>query len=276
MDLFKDTKIAFIGAGAMGSAMIGGLVNQNLIPPTHIIASDPHPNQGERLVEKYGIQFTQDNVEAAKFADILVLSVKPQVLDKDMKPLRGQIDHISLIVSIVASIRLLTLVESLLNSRIVRSMPNTPAQIGEGMTVWCATPEVPAGQHAQAAALLRALGDELYIEDERLMDMATALNGSGPGFVFLFIESMIDAGVRMGFTHRDATRLVLQTLKGSINYALESGQHPAILRNQVTSPGGTTAAGLYEMEKSNIRTAVAEGIWAAYRRAVELGGGDVK
>jgi pyrroline-5-carboxylate reductase len=276
MNLFQDTKIAFIGAGAMGSAMIGGLVNQNLIPATHIIAADPHPNQGERLVEKYGIHFTQDNLEAAKFADILVLAVKPQVVDKVTKSLRGQVDHISLIVSIVASIRLRALVESLLNSRIVRSMPNTPAQIGQGMTVWCATPEVPAGQHAQAAALLGALGDELYIEDERLMDMATALNGSGPGFVFLFIEAMIDAGVRMGFTHRDATRLVLQTLKGSINYALESGQHPAILRNQVTSPGGTTAAGLYEMEKSNIRTAVAEGIWAAYQRGVQLGGGDVK
>lgn len=276
MNLFQDTKIAFIGAGAMGSAMIGGLVSKNLIPADHIIAADPHAEQGERLVQKYGIRFTQDNLEAAKFADILVLAVKPQVLEKVTQPLRGQADHISLVVSIIASIRLRTLVESLLNSRIVRSMPNTPAQIGEGMTVWCATREVPAPQHAQAAALLGALGDQLYIEDERLMDMATALNGSGPGFVFLFIEAMIDAGVRMGFTHRDATRLVLQTLKGSINYALESGQHPAILRNQVTSPGGTTAAGLYEMEKLNIRTAVAEGIWAAYQRAVQLGGGDTK
>ncbi len=276
MNLFQDTKIAFIGAGAMGSAMIGGLLNKNLIPATHIIAADPHADQGNKLVQQYGIQFTQDNLEAARFADIVVLAIKPQVLEKVTQPLRGQLDHVSLVLSIIASIRLHTLVESLLNSRIVRSMPNTPAQIGEGMTVWCATREVPAPQHAQAAALLGALGDQLYIEDERLMDMATALNGSGPGFVFLFIESMIDAGVRMGFTHRDATRLVLQTLKGSINYALESGQHPAILRNQVTSPGGTTAAGLYELEKSNIRTAVAEGIWAAYRRAVELGGGDVK
>lgn len=274
MTLFQETKIAFIGAGAMGTAMIGGLLSKGLIPAHNIIAADPHPDQGQKLVDRYGIHFTQDNLEAARAADLLVLAVKPQVLDKVMQPLRGQVDHVALVLSIVASIRLRTLVESLLNSRVVRSMPNTPAQIGEGMTVWCATREVPTPQHAQAAALLGALGDQLYIEDERLMDMATALNGSGPGFVFLFIESMIDAGVRMGFTHRDATRLVLQTLKGSINYALESGQHPAILRNQVTSPGGTTAAGLYELEKSNLRTAVAEGIWAAYQRAVQLGGGE--
>lgn len=271
MRLFDDTTIGFIGAGAMGSAMIGGMLAKNLIPPENIIAADPHPEQGEKLVEKYGIRFTQDNLEAAKQADVMVLAVKPQVLDRVLAPMRGRVDHISMVLSIVASAKLRTIVGELLNSRVVRAMPNTPAQIGQGMTVWCATHEVEEEQHHQASQLLGSLGEQLYVDDERLLDMATALNGSGPGFVFLFIEAMIDAGVRMGFTYRDATKLVLQTLKGSILYALESGQHPAILRNQVTSPGGTTAAGLYELEKSNLRTAVAEGIWAAYQRAVELG-----
>lgn len=276
MGVFKDTTIGFIGAGVMGSAMIGGLLAKDLIPRENIIAADPHVEQGEKLVNKYGIRYTQDNMEAAREADILVLAVKPQVIDRVLAPLRGRVDHVAMVLSIVASIKMRTIVSALLNSRIVRSMPNTPAQIGQGMTVWCATHEVMEQQHQQAAALLGALGEQLYVDDERLMDMATALNGSGPGFVFLVMEAMIDAGVRMGFSHRDATKLVLQTLKGSINFALESGEHPAILRNQVTSPGGTTAAGLYELEKMNIRTAIAEGIWAAYQRAVELGGKDVE
>jgi pyrroline-5-carboxylate reductase len=271
MSVLQSSTIGFIGAGVMGSAMIGGLLAKNLIPKENIIAADPHAEQGAKLVQKYGIRYTPDNLEAAREADILVVAVKPQAIEKVMAPLRGRVDHAGLVLSIVASIKVKTLVGSLLNSRVVRSMPNTPAQIGEGMTVWCAAPEVMEQQREQAAALLGALGEQLYVEDERLLDMATALNGSGPGFVFLFMEAMIDAGVRMGFTHRDATKLVLQTLKGSINFALESGEHPAILRNQVTSPGGTTAAGLYELEKSNIRTAVAEGIWAAYQRAVQLG-----
>lgn len=273
MGVLKGSTIGFIGAGVMGSAMIGGLLAKDLIPKENIIAADPHVEQGEKLMRKYGVRYTPDNLEAAKEADILVVAVKPQAIDKVMAPLRGRVDHATMILSIVASIKVKTLVGALLNSRIVRSMPNTPAQIGQGMTVWCAAPEVMEQQRQQAAALLGALGEQLYVEDERLLDMATALNGSGPGFVFLFMEAMIDAGVRMGFTHRDATKLVLQTLKGSVNFALESGEHPAILRNQVTSPGGTTAAGLYELEKMNIRTAVAEGIWAAYQRAVQLGGG---
>ncbi len=275
MGVFKDTTIGFIGGGVMGTAMIGGLLSKDLIPRENIVVADPYMEQGEKLVNKYGIRYTQDNMEACREADILVLSVKPQVMDRVMAPMRGRVDHVGLVLSIVASIKMQTMVSALLNSRVVRSMPNTPAQIGQGMTVWCATHEVMERQHQQAAALLGALGEQLYVDDERLLDMATALNGSGPGFVFLFMEAMIDAGVRMGFSHRDASRLVLQTLRGSINFAAESGEHPAILRNQVTSPGGTTAAGLYELEKMNLRTAVAEGIWAAYQRAVSLGNRDV-
>jgi pyrroline-5-carboxylate reductase len=228
------------------------------------------------LARDYKIGFTTDNLEAARNADILILAVKPQIMGKVLSQLRGRIDGVELILSIVASVTMKTIVTQVLNSRVVRSMPNTPAQIGEGMTVWCATNEVEDKQLQQAALLLGALGEQLRVEDERLLDMATALSGSGPAYVFLFMEAMIDAGVRMGFTHRDATKLVMQTVKGSADYILQSGQHPSILRNQVTSPGGTTAAALYQFERMQFRTAVAEGIWAAYQRAVELGTKDDK
>ncbi len=269
--LFENTTIGFIGAGAMGTAMIAGLLNKNIIKADYIIAADPHEEKGEKLVQDYGIRFTTENIEAAREADVLVFAVKPQILHRVMNPLRGKVDHASLIISIVASAKMRTLVGELLNSRVVRAMPNTPAQIGQGMTVWCATDEVEDRQRRQAASLLGALGEQLYVDDERLLDMATALSGSGPAYVFLFIEAMIDAGVRMGFTYRDASKLVMQTLRGASEFAQVSGLHPAQLRNQVTSPGGTTAAGLYELEKLHFRTAIAEGIWAAYQRAVELG-----
>ncbi len=269
--LFEGSTIGFIGAGAMGTAMISGLLARELVSADCIIASDPHMDKGEKLANDYGIRFTTDNLEVAKEADVLVLAVKPQVLGRVISPLRGRVDNVSLILSIVASVKMRTIVGQLLNSRVVRSMPNTPAQIGEGMSVWCATDEVEDKQRKQAAALLGALGEQLYVEDERLLDMATALSGSGPAYVFLFMEAMIDAGVRMGFTYRDASKLVLQTLKGASQYAIESGVHLAQLRNQVTSPGGTTAAALYELEKLHFRTAIAEGIWAAYQRAVQLG-----
>jgi pyrroline-5-carboxylate reductase len=273
-ELFENTTIGFIGSGAMGTAMIGGLLNQKLIAPHNVIAADPNREKGAQLVADYGIRFTTDNLEIAKESDVLILAVKPQILGRVMSQLRGRVDGVSLILSIVASAKMRLMVEGLLNSRIVRSMPNTPAQIGEGMTVWCAMPEVEERQRQQAASLLGALGEQLHVEDERLLDMATALSGSGPAYVFLFIEAMIDAGVRMGFTHRDATKLAIQTVKGSADYLVQSGQHPTILRNQVTSPGGTTAAALYQFEKQQFRTAIAEGIWAAYQRAVELGGKD--
>lgn len=269
--VFEQTKISFIGAGVMGSAMIAGLLNKKLLEPSQVYAADLHATRGEALKAEYGIHFSTDNLEVAQQADILVLSVKPQVMDRVLHALRGRVDRASLVLSIAASTKMGHIVESLLNSRVVRAMPNTPAQIGEGMTVWCATKEVLPDQRAQAAALLGALGEQLYVDDERLLDMATALSGSGPAYVFLFMEAMIDAGVRMGFTHRDASKLVMQTLKGSSDYAIASGLHPTILRNQVTSPGGTTAAALYEFERSSFRTAVAEGIWAAYQRSRELG-----
>ena len=268
---FNGEKIAFVGAGVMGEAMIKGLLHQEILQPESITAADPRAEHLEALRERYGIRTTTDNAEAARGADALVLSVKPQVMGNVLPELRGQVDGIRLIVSIVAGVQIKSIADNLLNVRIVRSMPNTPGQIGQGVTVWTASPEVADAQRKQAEMLLGALGEQIYADDERFLDMATALSGSGPAYVYMFMEAMVDAGVHLGFARRDAEKLVTQTLLGSVLYAQQSGLHPAQLRNQVTSPGGTTAAALHEMEKGGLRTVLSEGVWAAYRRSIALG-----
>ncbi|MCY3779489.1 MAG: pyrroline-5-carboxylate reductase [Chloroflexi bacterium] len=268
---FNGEKIAFIGAGVMGEAMIKGLLHQELLQPGQITASDPRADHLENLRERYAIKITTNNVEAARGSDLVVLSVKPQVMGVVLSELRGHVDSVRLIVSIVAGVPLETIADSLLNVRVVRSMPNTPGQIGQGITVWTASPEVADDHRKQAEILLSALGEQIYANDESFLDMATALSGSGPAYVFMFMEAMVDAGVHMGFARRDAEKLVTQTLLGSVLYAQQSGLHPAQLRNQVTSPGGTTAAAVHEMEKGGLRTVLSEGIWAAYRRSQALG-----
>ncbi|MDE2853285.1 MAG: pyrroline-5-carboxylate reductase [Chloroflexota bacterium] len=268
---FNGEKIAFVGAGVMGEAMIKGLLSQELLPAENIVAADPRAERLNALRERYDILVTTDNREASRGADVLVLAVKPQVMGAVLAELCGQVDAVQLIVSIVAGVPLNTIADSLRNGRVLRSMPNTPGQIGRGITVWTASPEVRAEQRAQAEALLGALGEHIYAADEGFLDMATALSGSGPAYVFMFMEALVDSGVHMGFARRDAEKLVTQTLLGSVLYAQQSGLHPAELRNQVTSPGGTTAAALHEMEKGGLRTVLSEGVWAAYRRSQELG-----
>jgi len=270
----QDITVTFLGAGAMGGAMIQGILHNELLKPEQIVAADPNAERGQELAAKHGIRYLDDNVEAVQDADIVVLAVKPQVLDRVMAPLRGRVDSVSLIVSIVAGAKIRTIAGDLQNSRIVRAMPNTPAQISEGITVWTATHEVMEEQRQQARMLLSAIGEQIYTDDEKYLDMATAIGGSGPGYVFLIIEALIDAGVHLGFSRAHAEKIAVQTVKGAAEYMKQSGQHPAILRNQVTSPGGTTAAGLAELERYGVRRAIAEAVWASYHRSVELGEGD--
>jgi pyrroline-5-carboxylate reductase len=269
----ENMTVAFIGSGAMGEAMMKGMLNKKLVTPLQIIASDVHEQRVRELAERYGVRPTTSNVEAAQAADVLVLSIKPQVLGHVMPEMRRATHSVKLILSIIAGQTIRTIVEGFANPSVVRSMPNTPAQIGQGITVWTATPEVPADQREQAEALLGALGEQLYVDDERYLDMATALSGTGPAYIFMFMEALIDAGVHMGFSRRDAERLVLQTMRGSVEYAAASGLHPAQLRNQVTSPGGTSAEAIYYLEKGGLRTVISRAIWAAYQRSVSLGGG---
>jgi pyrroline-5-carboxylate reductase len=152
-------------------------------------------------------------------------------------------------------------------------MPNTPAQIGQGITVWTSSPSVTSEQSEIARQILQALGQEVFVEEETFLDMATALSGTGPAYVFLFMEAMIDAGVHLGFPRRIAEQLVAQTLRGSVEYYVQRKAHPALLRNEVTSPGGTSAAAIYYLEKAGVRTAISRAVWAAYERSQELGKG---
>jgi len=263
-------KIAFIGPGVMAEAMIVGLLHKELALPENITVSGPREERGGQLHQKYGIKTTTDNGSAASQADVVVLSVKPQRLSEVMKGLKG-IRSEALILSIIAGANIKKISTGLKHKSVVRSMPNTPGQIGEGITVWTASKEVTEEQQEIARAILGALGDEVFVEDESYLDMATALSGSGPAYVFLFTEALIDAGVHMGFPRRIAEQLVLQTIKGSIAYYHYAERHPATLRNQVTSPGGTSAEALYYLDKAGFRTAISRAVWAAYQRSLELG-----
>jgi len=265
-----DKKIAFIGSGAMAEAMIAGLLRQKLARPENLLASGPRAERGAQLKEKYGIQPFTDNNAAVSTADLVVLSVKPQRLSGVLKGLKG-VSPQAFVLSIVAGAPIQKIAAALKNAAVVRAMPNTPAQIGEGITVWAAAPEVSAAQKEIARSLLGALGEEIFVEDENYLDMATALSGTGPAYVFLFMEALIDAGVHMGFSRRVAEQLVVKTLTGSVAYYQNIQAHPAALRNQVTSPGGTSAEALYYLEKAGFRTAISRAIWAAYQRSLELG-----
>jgi len=255
----------------MAESIIAGLLRGKLVGPGQIIGSEPRPERREELQRQYGVRMTGSNVEAAAGADVVLLSLKPQTLTKVGRELSGHLNPSQLVVSIVAGANCKVL-QTLLDHRpVVRSMPNTPAQIGRGMTVWYATPEVSEEQSDQAKVLMRALGAELQVEDERFVEMATAVSGTGPAYVFLVMEALIDAAVHLGFPRHVAHDLVIETLEGSTAFAKATAQHPAVLRNMVTSPGGTSAAAIHELESGRLRTVLSEAVWASYRRTVELG-----
>lgn len=267
----NNIKIAFIGSGAMAGAMIVGLLRENLAEPENLFTSDPREERGEELRKKYGVQPFTDNVAAVREADVVVLSVKPQRLSAVLEGLKGSIPESALVLSIIAGATIEKISTGLMHGKIVRTMPNTPARIGEGITVWVASDSVSETQKEQAQKILSALGEDVYVEDEYYLDMATALSGSGPAYVYMFMEAMIDAGVHMGFPRRISEKLVTQTMRGSVNFYEKNDMHVAALRNQVTSSGGTSAEALYYLEKAGIRTAISRAIWAAYQRSLELG-----
>jgi pyrroline-5-carboxylate reductase len=261
-------RVGIIGAGAMAEAMIGGLIARGGV---QIVASHPRPERRELLAERYAIHAVAANADAARGAEIVVLAVKPQMLRRVMDELATELDDEQVVLSIVAGATLGTLSVGLNHAAVVRSMPNTPAQIRRGITVWAASSACSPRQHSLAQAVLSALGDERQVADEEFVAMATALSGTGPTYLFAVMEALIDAGVHMGFPRGLAHDLVVATLVGSSEYAQQSELHPAQLRNAVTSPGGTSAAAIYELEKGRLRTVLSDAVWAAYRRTQELG-----
>jgi len=267
----SGSTIATVGSGVMAEAMIAGLLRGRIVEPHQVVASHPRPERREELEREYGIRTVASNAEAATSADVILLGIKPQMLIRVGRELRPHLHRGQLVLSIIAGATTRALTAVLGHDQVVRSMPNTPAQLGRGMTVWYATPQTTTDQRAQARALLSALGHQLEVDDEKFVAMATAVSGTGPTYVFLVMEALIDAAVHLGFPRHVAHDLVIETLEGSTMFAKSSGDHPAVLRNMVTSPGGTSAAALHELESGRLRTVLSEAVWAAYRRTVELG-----
>ena len=271
MSPLAQRTIATVGSGVMAEAIIAGVLRGHLVEPSQLIASHPRAERREQLNAVYGIRAVAANGEAVDGADVVILAIKPQMLGRVGRDIRSHLRPGQLVLSVLAGATTRALTGALGHEQVVRSMPNTPARLGKGMTVWYPTPEVTADQRAQAAALLGALGAQLEVDDEKLVAMATAVSGTGPTYVFLVMEALIDAAVHLGFPRHVAHDLVIETLEGSTLFAKQSGMHPAELRNMVTSPGGTSAAALHELESGRLRTVLSEAVWAAYRRTVELG-----
>ncbi len=267
----RRMRVGIVGAGVMAEAIIAGLVADRAVTPELLAASHPRRERRELLAERHGIRAVAANREALGDAEVVVVAVKPQMLSRVMRELRGRLDPDQVVVSIVAGATIRTLVDGLQHAAVVRAMPNTPSQIRRGMSVWAASDACSARQRDLARGVLRALGDERQVADEAFVAMATALSGTGPTYLFAVMEALIDAGVHLGFPRELAHDLVVETLAGSAEFAKRSELHPAQLRNAVTSPGGTSAAASYELEKGRIRTVFSDAVWAAYRRTLELG-----
>lgn len=267
----SDTRLVFIGGGVMAEAMIRGLLQKGIVPAGGIAVTGPRAERRDDLATRFGIRAMEGNAAAATDATVIVLAVKPQVLPKVMRELRGSLRPDQLVLSIVAGATMHALQTGLGHDAVVRAMPNTPAQVAMGVTAWYAAPAVTAAQRATTETLLGALGEQIAVEDEAHVDMATALSGTGPTYVFLLMEAMVDAGVHLGFSRRVAEELVLRTVEGSALFARQSGRHLAELRNMVTSPGGTSAAAIYQLEKGSLRTVLSKAIYAAHERTVALG-----
>jgi len=262
--------ISFIGTGIMASSIIKCITEKGLYRKEEITGSGPRLKSLEEVKKRFGINITQKNTDAAKFGDIIILSIKPQVFPSVAEEIKDSINDNQMIVSIMAGVDIETLQRELLHKKIVRAMPNTPAQISEGMTVWTSTKEIKENEKDEVKKIFSSMGKELYFEEEQYVDMATALTGTGPAYVFLFLEAMIAAGVHLGFSRRDARELVYQTTLGSVLFAINSEKHTSELRDMVTSPGGTSADALYEMEKGSFRTIIEKAVYSAFKRTIYL------
>ncbi len=262
-------RIAFIGGGAMGEAMVKCLLTKKVAAPQDIVVADISPVRRKLLNKEYGVSTVVDNREAVANASLIILAVKPQNLSQVMEEIKGLAPQ-QLVLSIVGGATLSNLCQGLNHSSVIRAMPNMPAQIGEGMTVWTATAETEQKQKELAQTILGALGKEIYVTDEKYLGMAGALSGSGPAYVFLFIEALVDAGVHIGLSRDMAQELVIQTILGSTRTVEKTGKHPADLRNMVTSPGGTTTEALLQLEKGRFRSLLLEAVVAAYKKDKRL------
>ena len=263
-------RIAFIGGGVMGEALIKGILGQGLAKPGDITASDIDLERLSALSQGYGIKTSASNRQATEGAEVVVLAIKPQNLKEALEGIRGQTQG-QLILSIVAGASIASIARGVGHNLVVRAMPNTPAQIGAGITVWTASDKVSQRQKEMAQSILGALGREIYVSDERYLDIATAVSGSGPAYIFLFIEALVDAAVHIGWPRETAVELVVETVLGAAHLARTTGKQPAELRRMVTSRGGTTEQALLQLEEGGFRALIERAVSAAYEKAKSLG-----
>lgn len=263
--------MSFIGGGVMAEALISGVVEAGIALPDDISVSDPDDGRRSYLATQYNLSTQESNVEVLDGADMVVIAVKPQTLPQVMSDLNGKLGTGHVVLSIVAGATMATLSRNLNHSALIRVMPNTPAQIGEGMSVWTTSTEVSESVVTNTRNILKTLGEELYVSDEAIIDMATALSASGPAYVFLFIEALIDGGVSLGLSRDVARNLTLQTVLGSAQLLKRTGHHTSELKDMVTSPGGTTIEAILTLESKGFRAAVMEAVRAAYKKSRELG-----
>lgn len=265
-------KIACLGAGQMAEALLGGLLTAQVTEPSNVWATDPSESRRDLLKQRFGIRVGSNNHDAATWADIILFAVKPQVLDSvlhDVSPspsLSGR-----LIISIVAGIPIRYVADRLFaGARIVRVMPNAPAMVREGMSVLAFGPAVMDADKTVVRMIFESVG-RVAVVDEPLMDAVTGLSGSGPAYIFMAIEALADGGVKMGLPRATAELLAAQTVVGAARTVLETGEHPGRLKDRVASPGGTTIAGLHQLEQGGLRASLMAAVRAATERARELG-----
>ena len=266
----KLKKISFIGGGNMAEAMLRGLLKKKVVSPKQILVAEPREERTRFLSQKYRIHVTADNKAAVRFGEIIIVAVKPQVIKGVLQEITGVLTSPQVIISIAAGITIAFIASHVGNDkRIVRAMPNTPCQIGEGAIALCGGGKATSSDIRVAQTLFAAVGTTVMIPETH-MDAVTGLSGSGPAYIFLIIEALTDGGVKMGLPRDVAQSLVLQTIIGSGRMVLETGDHPGTLRDLVTSPGGTTIAGLHVLEKKGVRDALINAVVAASERSREL------
>jgi pyrroline-5-carboxylate reductase len=265
-------KIGFVGGGTMAEGIIGALLQAGEVSAEEIVVGEPVAERRQALAEGYRIQVTADNRKAIAGAEIVVLAVKPNQFPTAAAELKGHLSPGQTVLSIMAGVTMAKLQAALSHKAVVRAMPNPPAQIGEGVCAWTAAAEIGEEARANVRRLLAATGKEVSFEDERFIDIATAVSGSGSGFVFLLMEAFIDGAVHLGLPRTTATEMVVQTFLGSARLAEETGRSVAELRGLTTTPGGTTAEGLLVLEEAGLRAAVTEALIATYEKSKALGG----
>lgn len=270
--MLQGKRLGFIGAGNMAEAMIRGVLDSGKVNAGEVTASDSNLERLNVIVEGFGIEGHNRNFEVAKLADIIILSVKPQVMKKVLADIRDEVSQDKLVVSIAAGVGIEKLAAGLKKgTKIVRVMPNTPALVLSGISVICPGAGVSDEDKKSVSAIFDAIGESVVIENEELMDAVTGLSGSGPAYVYTFIEALADAGVKVGLPRDISRRLATQTVYGSAKVAKELDRHPAELRDMVTSPGGTTIAGMGALEEKGFRAAIISAVEAATKRSRELG-----